>query len=203
MSTAETVLINSALHKVGAKRILSATEAVGSAGIAADVLDAERQDLLRCSNWNFATFRKELAPLSTDPTFGFEHAFALPDDCLRVISVHADEAGRGHLPYKMESIRHEGEYLPAILADPDRVFLRYVRNAAEIARFSPDFRHCLILRLAKIFAVAIVKSNSLAEQCDRELDRAMRRSRSVDGIEDNIDQVPPGSWVTSRYGPSW
>src|SRR3954462_4683418 len=101
----ETELVNAALRKGGgAKRILALTDSVGSAGIASDVLESERNDLLRDGVWNFTITRIELAQLSDLPVFGWEFAYALPSDCQRVVSVSDNDAGTGITPYKIESI---------------------------------------------------------------------------------------------------
>lgn len=197
----ETELVNSALRKIGGGRILDIDEEVASAGIARDVFDQERDDLLRIHTWNFAITRAKLARLATVPTFDFGYAYAKPADCMRIVSVHASSAGVDAIRYKAESIAQEAEnYVAVILCDASDVWLRYVRKVTDPNLMEPGFRQVLILRLARVFATSTANSNSLYELIGKELDDAMRRVKSIDGLEDYIDQRPVGDWVTARSG---
>lgn len=200
-----TELVNAALRKGGgAKRILDLTDSVGSAGIASDVLASEREDLLRDGVWNFSITRIKLGQLATLPAFGFKFAYALPSDCLRVVSVHDNSAGYGAVPYKIESVlQADGTYINVIASDSNAIFLRYCRSVIDPNLMSASFRQVLILRLAKIFAISIAKSNSLFSALKAEEETAMRHAKSIDGIEDYPELLPEGSWATSRRGGRW
>lgn len=200
-----TELVNAALRKGGgAKRINDLTDSVGSAGIAADVLSSELNDLLRDGTWNFSVTRIELGQLSTMPAFGWAFAFALPADCLRVISVHDNSAGDGRVPYKLEALlQPDNTYVNIVATDASSIFLRYARIVVDPNLMSSSFRQVLILRLAKIFAISIAKSNSLYTALDKEHDAALRRAKSIDGIEDYPEKLPEGSWAERRRAFGW
>jgi hypothetical protein len=194
-------LVNSALRKVGGKHITSMTESTGAAGVATDVFEQERDELLRSGTWNFATIRKNLAALTAEPVFEWEFAFAMPDDCMRIISVHNNVAGLGHARYKLESIEQDDDsIIAAILAMDNELWIRYVRKVTSVSDMPASFQMCLVLRMARIFAISIAKSNALYEAITKELESALRQARSVDGIEDMPDQMPEGSWVRARRG---
>lgn len=193
--------MNAALRKSGgAKRILDLTDSVGSAGIAADVLATERDDLLRSGVWNFAVTRIKLAQLATLPVFGWSFAYGLPSDCERVVSVHDNADGSGVVPYKIESLLQSGAYINVVATDSNTVYLRYCRLVTDPNLMTASFRQVLILRMAKIFAISIAKSNPLFQALDAEEQKAERRARSIDGIEDFPESLPEGSWATSRRG---
>lgn len=198
----ETELINAALRRGGgAKRILDLTDSVGSAGIAADVIASERDDLLRSGVWNFAITRIQLGQLATAPAFGWTYAYALPSDCQRVVSVHDNSAGDGAVPYKVESVQQaDGSYINVIATDANTVYLRYCRQITDPNLMTASFRQVLILRMAKIFAISIAKSNPLFQALDAEEQKAYRQARSIDGIEDYPEKMPEGDWATSRRG---
>lgn len=201
----ETELVNAALRKGGgAKRIMDLTESVGSAGIAADVLASERDDLLREGVWNFAITRIQLGQLSTLPAFGYQFAYALPSDCQRVVSVHDNSAGLGAIPYKIEGLlQPDGSYINVIASDASAIFLRYCRTVVDPNLMSSSFRQVLILRMAKIFAIAIAKSNQLFSALKAEEDSALRHAKSIDGIEDYPEKLPEGSWSATRRAYRW
>lgn len=201
----EIELINAALRKGGgAKRILALTDSVGSAGIASDVLTSERDDLLRSGVWNFAVTRIKLGQLATLPVFGWSFAYTLPSDCERVVSVHDTVDGASVVPYKIESLlQSDGSYINVIATDANAVYLRYCRKVTDPNLMTASFRQVLILRLAKIFAISIAKSNPLFQALDAEEQKAERRARSIDGIEDWPETLPEGSWATSRRAWGW
>jgi hypothetical protein len=198
----DTDLVNAALRKAGgAKRIMDMTDAVGSAGVAADVLDSELQDLLRGGVWTFTVTRVKLGQLATFPVFGWQFAYGMPSDCLRVISVHGDEAGRSEIPYKIESIQQtDGSYVNVIASNANTIYLRYSRIVTDPNLMTASFRQVLILRMAKIFAIAISKSNTLYQGLMQEEAKAFQSAKSIDGIEDWPERFPEGSWATSRRG---
>lgn len=199
-----TELVNAALRRVGAKRILDITDAVGSAGTANDVLTSELNDLLRAGVWNFTVTRIKLAQLSVVPVFGWSFAYTLPSDCERVVSVHDNADGTGSVPYKIESIQQvDTSYVNVIVSDANTVYLRYCRIVTDPNLMTASFRQVLILRMAKIFAVGIAKSNPLYQAMDQEEQRAFRKALSTDGIEDYPERLPEGSWAASRRANSW
>lgn len=201
----ETELVNAALRKGGgAKRILALTDSVGSAGIASDVLATERDDLLRSGVWNFAITRIQLGQLSALPAFGWSYAYGLPSDCERVVSVHDNNDGSGVVPYKVESVlQSDGSYVNVIATDASAIFLRYCRQITDPNLMTASFRQALILRMAKIFAISIAKSNPLFQALDAEYKEAYRQARSIDGIEDFPEHLPEGSWASSRRSRGW
>jgi len=200
-----TDLVNAALRRGGgAKRILDLSDSVGSAGIAADVFASERDELLRNGVWNFAITRVKLGQLSTLPAFGWSFAYGLPSDCERVVSVHDTADGTGAVPYKVESIlQADNTYINALVSDASDIYLRYCRQITDPNLMTASFRQVLVLRMAKIFAISIAKSNPLFQALDAEEQRVFRQARSIDGIEDYPERLPEGSWAASRRPWNW
>jgi hypothetical protein len=196
----DTEIVNAALRKIGGRRITSIDDTVSSAGVARDVLDGEREDLLRRHPWNFAVTRVQLALLVAEPVFEYDYAFALPSDFLRVISVHDSDAGGGNLEYKIEGIQQDDDtYINGIITNTNICYLRYVRNVTDPNLMTSTFRQVLTLRLAMIFATGIANSNSLNQLLKEDMKEAMRQAASIDGIEDFPEKFQEGSWVTSRH----
>jgi hypothetical protein len=136
--------------------------------------------------------------------FGWAFAYGLPSDCERVVSVHDNTAGDGEAPYKVESIAQaDGSYINVLCSDASDLYLRYCRLVTDPNLMAASFRQVLVLRMAKIFAISIAKSNPLYQALDAEEQKAFRIARSVDGIEDYPEQLPEGSWATSRRAWGW
>jgi hypothetical protein len=201
----ETEIINAALRRGGAaKRINALSDPIGSAGIASDILASERDDLLASCVWSFAVTRAKLGQLATLPVFGWSFAYGVPPDCERVISVHDNVNGDGAVPYKLESLlQPDQSYINVIATDSNAIFLRYCRQITDPNLMTASFRQVLILRMAKIFAVAIAKSNPLFQALAAEEKSAFSRAKSIDGIQNYPEKLPEGSWATSRRAYGW
>jgi len=183
-------ICNSALIKIGAKTIVSLTEGSKSANACNEQFEKLRDDLLRSHHWNFATKRVQQAQLTETPDFGFDHAYALPSDWLRTVSVHDNDDGVGTIQYRIEGKK--------LFTNADQVFLRYIVRVTDPNEMPSDFREALAALLAWELAIPIAQSNTLSELMRQRFERTSRRARSVDAIEDAPTSLPPGSWVLGR-----
>ena|SRR3990167_1037347 len=192
----ETDVINAAARLVGATPITSLTDGTTTANVADDIYTELRDHLLRSHPWNFAIKRQKLAQSATDPTFEFDHAYPLPSDWLRTVSVHDNDAGHGTILYRMEQIGGQR----AIVTSSDQVYLRYVSRVEDPNLMTPDFRRVLEVSLARDLAIPLASSNTLQEQLARQADRVMNQARSTDALGSSPELRPRGSWATSRGG---
>ncbi len=98
-------VINIALRRVGASRVSNwATGTDKEDILARDIYHEARRDVLGLHTWNHATRRVKLTKLTSAPGFGWDNAFAMPDDFIRVVSVHPADAEHATIPYKLEHI---------------------------------------------------------------------------------------------------
>lgn len=192
----ETDVINVALRLVGAEPITSLTDGTPSANVADDLYEEVRDDLLRQNPWNFATKRRKLAQSATIPVFEFERAFPLPDDWIRTISVHDNDAGHGTVLYRHEQVGEQN----VIMASSDEIWVRYVARVTDPNLMSSDFRRALAVALARDLSIALASSSTLQAQLASQADRALARARSVDAMGGFPELRPRGSWATSRRG---
>ena len=197
----ETDIINAGLRRVGEERITSLTDGSKAANVANDIYEQVRDDLLRGHPWNFATKRKKLAQSSTDPVFEFDHAYPLPSDWLRTISVHDNDTGYGALLYRSELITASGGGTQqAIITSADDVWLRYVVRITDVNLMPPDFREAFSLALARDFAIPIASSNSLYDRMEKKAKAAKLKAASTDALGAFPERRPRGSWAASRGG---
>lgn len=192
----ETDVVNAAARRVGAEPITSLTDGTKTANVANNLYTEIRDALLRSHPWNFATKRQKLAQSATAPTFEFDHAYALPSDWLRTVSVHDNDAGHGTILYRMEQIASQR----AIVTSSDQVYLRYVSRVEDPNLMTPDFRDALEKTLAAAFAVPLASSNTLLEQLTVQANRAVAQARSTDAMGSFPELRPRGSWASSRGG---
>lgn len=191
----ETGICNSALLKVGGRRISSLTENKKNAVICNELYATLRDDLLRQHAWNFAVKRRKLAQLSAVPTYEFDFAYQMPTDWLRTLAVHNNDGGYGRVEYRIEESR-------TLLSSADEIWLKYVRLVTDPNEMTSDFRELLATYLGRELAIPIAESNTLWDKLDGELRRRLRRARSADSIEDFPDRRPEGSWAEARHATS-
>lgn len=164
-----------ALLKVGATPITSFQDGTAEAELAAALYAPTRDALLAAHGWGFARRQAGLARLAGPPVADFAHAFALPDDFLRALSLGTGGRGRG-LAYRIQ----EG----ALLADAPAVTLTYIGRVAE-GRFPAFFDAVLIARLAAEFCIPLTENSSRAEALLRNAETEFRRARLADTSQDS------------------
>lgn len=165
-----------------------------------DVYNACRRELLRAHTWNFAIDRASLSALGSTPAFGWDYAYGLPSDFLRVISVHPDDNDAAYVEYRIESIDVSGTQTLCLMCDATTVYLKYVRDVTETTLMTETFRDVLAMRIAAELARALPASNTDYELLIRDYRRAMMAAKSIDGIEDYPPKWPDGTWLSERWG---
>ena len=194
---AETDIINVALRNIGGSRIDSLDDGSTNANIARDIYAELRDNLLRSHPWNFATKRQKLAQSSTTPTFEFDYGYPLPNDWLRTISVHDNDAGTSTVYHKME--QHDG--VNCIMCSSNEVWLRYVAQVTDPNKMTADFRYALENALSRDMAIPVASSNTMQDSFTTKARRALSQARSSDGMGGFPERRPRGSWIETRS--SW
>lgn len=192
----ETDVVNKALRLIGQSPITSLDDGSDVANVVDDIYTEVRDDLLRSHPWNFATKRVQLARSATDPAFEFDHAYVLPADWIRTISVHDNDAGHGTVLFRMEQVNGQRVFV----SSSDAIYLRYVARVTDPNLMSADFRRALAVSLARDLAVPIASSNTLQQTYEASALRSMARARSADGMGSFPELRPRGSWASSRGG---
>lgn len=192
--TAIVDVVNVALRFVGASRITSLTEDSTSAVVANDLIDEVIDDLLRQHAWNFATKRVKLAQLTAEPPFEFDHAYAIPSDWLRTVSVHSNENATQRIFYREELLDDQ----KVINTSADELWMRYIARITDPNLWAADFRKAVSTALARDLAIPLANSNTLLKLLSDRSDRTLARARSTDAMGSSPERRPRGSWVTRR-----
>lgn len=172
-------IVNTALVKVGEAPITSLDENTSVAKKAKIIYEQDRDSLLRCHPWGFAKKRVMLAKSSDKPAFGYQNQFILPDDCLRILSVHCGS-----------SFNKEGNF---ILTDDTQVGLLYVWRVDDANMYDASFSELLTLSLLSSFAWAFKGSRTLREDYMNQFATQLRLARGYSATEGS-----PGSIL--EYG---
>ena len=168
MTTTDVSICNQALNRIGAKSILSMDENTENARRCKTLYDPTRKALLRMHPWSFAKRRVQLSPVSTYPSFGYQNAFPLPRDFIRVYDA-------GEIEYEVES-RH-------ILANTSLINLIYVADEQNEEMWDSLFSECMALYLVRKLAKPITGSSAEADSAWQELRNMLKQARAINGQE--------------------
>lgn len=178
-------MCNSALIKVGAKRILSLTDPNDLARLMNEQYPKVRDELLYSHPWNFAIERVALSQVA-DPVFGFAKAFQLPSDCLRVLE---SDLPQGE-PWKIEGNK--------LVCDSESVQIKYIKRTTATNTYSAAFCEALSYRLAADIAYQISQNASLAQTLMQMAEQKIAFARSFDAQESVGDRIYADSWLNAR-----
>jgi hypothetical protein len=206
MALSKIDVCNQALLRVGADAIASLDTSsdlddgtVVEANLCNIFFDQALEETMRIYPWNCCTERTLPVKLAEDPVFGYESAFQLPNDCMRVISVFDSE------DQYVTGVRWVVEG-GKILCDYDIIYLKYVKKPTNVGELDALAVKALICNLALKLAVPLQLDDKQASMILMELEQAiLPAARSIDTIENKELLTEESTWITSRYNdrPNW
>jgi hypothetical protein len=188
MALNDVALCSRALIRIGAAPISSFTDGTAESEIAGALFPSVRDALLSAYPWSFASGQVVLSALITPPIADYSHAFSLPTDYLRAISLGSGARGRG-LNFRIAR--------GALHTNADSVILTYVFRPEE-EEFPPFFDQALIARLAAEFTIPVTESASRAESLYRLAEQEFQRARQIDAQQDSPNRIENFSLVDVR-----
>lgn len=183
-----TEICNLALGRLGAGRIMALSEESQAARNCALFYEQTRDEVLRDHPWNFAAARETLVALVDSPIFGWEYAYQLPTDFIRLLFLNEYEAESIKTKWAIEGRR--------LLTDETEAQIRYTRKVTNASDFDALFIETLSLKLAAKLAMPLTKSIGLMETLLAEYEKfSLPRAKAADSSERNDETVLP--WVNS------
>lgn len=177
MPSSDTELCNLALSHLGEAPIVSLNDDSKAARACALEYQPTLDALLREHRWNFAKDRATLSQLSAVPAFGWDHAYQLPSNFLRVLEFNDTEIG----DVISEEFDIEGQ---AILTDSDAVNLVFIKRITDTTLFDALFVRAFSLQLAiNISAPILGTTNKTAELQSLYDARIGPKARRIDANE--------------------
>jgi len=170
MSFTSIDICSHALVKLGANSISSFQEETTEAHIAGQLYTVVLESLLASYPWRFALKQAKLARLTDTPKADYRYAYALPNDCLRVLSAGHSARGKG-LAYRI--VRKQ------LQTDSDQVILTYICRPIE-ADFPPFFTEALVAKLAADFCLPLTESTARTDYLRKLAAEAVQTARLVD-----------------------
>lgn len=193
-TTSEVQICNEAIALVGGNRIIALTDSSEEGRLCSLFYVTERDALLRSHRWNFARVRSALAT-TTAPAFGWDYAFVLPPDCLRVVEFNGSETtDEANDDFEIES--------GLLLTDAETANIVYVAKVTDTATFDPLFSKVLALRLGAALSRKLTGSESLGAKLLAEAENLLPRARQTDANETRSRKRPwpmDSDFVNSRF----
>jgi hypothetical protein len=192
-----TDIVNRGLRRVGAARIANMdTDSGKEASVARDVYDEVRQKLLQKNYWTFATKRASLTRSATAPAFGWDYAYIVPADFIRVVSVHPVDDDDTTIPYKLEQQDSDDR---VILCNAETCYLKYIYDLEDCNIMSPAFRDALAWGLAVEFSAALSRSSNALQLAAKGYALSLSEARTMNGADNWPERLNEGSWIAERF----
>lgn len=156
-----------------------------------NVWDINRRAALRDAAWNFAMARAELPALAQAPVFGFDSAFQLPADSVRLIEVF----GEARAEYQVE-----GRKVLADVSGPLRI--RYIRDVTEPSEWDDEFAMAFGLRIGWMIGEKIAGSSFNQDRAWRNYREALVQAKTSDGSENPPIGQEESDWIRARWAGS-
>ena len=182
MATSIVEIVNSALSHLGEAPILTLNDDTVAAKESKLKWPLVRDSILREQEWGFAIDQQILIKDVTNPPFGFDVRFQLPNECLRVLSITEEiqpfPLGQGPT-YKLVKDR----YL-LTNEDPDGGLpLTFISVVTDPTQYDANFVTLAALELALAMAYTLTGSNTNVDILERQAKSARKKARSRDAKE--------------------
>ena len=185
-------MCNSALNLLGASTISALTDDTKNARLCNQRYEPVRNRVFRSHAWNCLHKRVQLAQNSTAPVVEYDHAYALPSDCLRVLKIHngTTDSIATSLDYKLEGRN--------IVTDIDTIFLIYIALDTDPNNYDTYLRESISHQLAADLCYAITNNATLANNYMARADERLREARFIDATENSLGTVEANEFTDAR-----
>lgn len=185
--TTDVQIANTALGGLlGAARISALSDDTKSGRAVNAVFEQVKDFVLKAHPWNETITRATLTNTGTAPDWGYDYAYNLPADYLRVLEVNTD----------YDWVVENGQ----ILTDEGTTIeIRYQKTISDETELSPLLVQCLSLYLAYTICEEITQSTAKKEEIASSFARTMIRAQLIDAQEGSQSQFREDDWITARF----
>tara|TARA_R110002167_G_scaffold28804_1_gene96405 strand:+ start:496 stop:1074 length:579 start_codon:yes stop_codon:yes gene_type:complete len=185
-------MCNSSLNLLGASTITALTDDTKNARLCNQRFEPIRNRVFRSHAWNCLHKRIQLAQNSTAPVIEYNHAYALPSDCLRVLKIHngSTDSIVDNLEYKLEGRN--------IVTNEDTIYLIYIALDTDPNNYDAHLREAISHQLAADLCYAITNNATLANQYMARADERLKEARFVDATENSLEVLTSNEFTDAR-----
>lgn len=200
MGITQTEIANRALIKLGKNPVTNIDDKDDeAASLIKQSWDILRDSELRNHAWLFAIARAKLPALADAPAFGYSHAYQVPSDFIRLVTVNGEYASYDPSVYNAgDGSRWQLEGRQLLSNDPAPLLLRYVRRVENISQWDASFIDLFSCRLAAELSNKVSGSGSDRQLAWSEYDAARRMAYKNNAIEMDVQVYPDTYSIGAR-----
>jgi hypothetical protein len=195
-----TQVINNGLRIIGANLIADPDEDTESARQAKGVYEQTVLAELESHAWSFAKAQAVLPQSAVNPLFGFQRAFTIPSDFVKLVELEnrwAFYSVRNIDTNPMPAFEVQGRSILTNFDAPLRI--SYLRDlSGDPTLWPPLFAETVSAALAGALAMTLTKSQGVVETAEKLYRKATRRATQSNAIQKPPAHIPDGSWITAR-----
>ncbi len=213
MASSPVAICNIALGWLGGDLIISLDDETVEAKLCKANYEPLRDAVLEEREWTFAVKRLEPVELTESPLYGYDKAFQIPTEVIRVLQVsRAGEVESGILvegsflsatrggtgtgrETRIEWAR-EGDAIYA--SNSARIFIRALVSITDTTKFSPAFDQALAARLAMDLAIPLTSSEKKQTAFAKMYGEKIVLAAASDGMQGRSHNVRADAFTVVR-----
>lgn len=156
-----------------------------------------RRAVLRMHTWNFAIKRAQLAKNSTAPLYGYDAAYNIPNDYIRVVELGEFGSIKN---YSIENNQILVDAVNNTTSSTDVLNMRYVYDFTNVSLMEALFIETFALHLAQRLCMPITNNQAILGRLNEQWEEISTVALSVDGQEDPPTRKEYSRNRAARYG---
>lgn len=125
--------------------------------------------------------------------FGWDHRYPLPSDCLRMLQIRKSGEFEGRL------VSHEIEEGYILTDEPTSIYVRYISEFSDAAKFDPLFTEALAARLATKLAHWLTGKMGMVQTVGAAYNSAIERATKANAMEGSQERPADEDVIDQRY----
>ncbi len=213
MAVSPVEICNQALGWLGGDLIISLEDQTVEAKLCKANYEPLRNAVLEEREWTFAVKRLEPVELTALPVYGYDKAFQIPPEVIRILQVSragevdsgilvegsfksATRGGTGNGRETRIEWAREGD---KILANNSaRIFMRALVRIEDTTKFSPAFDQALAARLAMDLSIPLTSSGATQDRMAKMYGEKMQLAAASDGMQGRSQNVRADAFTVVR-----
>lgn len=213
MATSPVEICNLALAWLGGDLIISLTDNTAEAKLCNAVYVPLRNAVIEEREWTFAVKRLEPAGLTTGPFYGYDKAFQIPPEVIRILQISragevtdgatiegsflsATRGGTGTGRETRIEWAREGDQVLA--NNSDRIYMRALVKVDDTTKFSAGFDQALAARIAMDLAIPITNSRGIQKDMAGMYVDKIKLAAAADGMQGRSQNVRSDAFTVVR-----
>jgi len=149
------------------------------------------EKVLRKHDWNCATQLIRLAQNTLAPTFEYDHAYALPYNCVRVVNCYENDDYYS----SYDRWRVVGRN---VHTDMDAVYLKYIAMPDDYRDLDVLLSDAVAYELAMMLAPTLMKDPQMFSILNQAKQRAYMEAQAIDTLENKFAYTENSVWNDAR-----